>query len=251
MMESMTHIPQITLLAAFGAGLLSFVSPCVLPLVPSYVSYITGLSIDQLRDPVGRHRVRKTIIVNSLLFIGGFSVVFIAFGLSASLLGQWLFNYQEYFRKIGGGLIILFGLYVLGVFNFGFLSRETGLHFQNRPVGYLGSFLIGVTFAVGWTPCVGPILTSILLYAGTTETSVDGLALLVFYSLGLGLPLLVTALGLDRFLIHFQQIRNYIRPLSIMSGVLLVTVGSLLFSNYFFLLTSYLERSGIGWYIGQ
>lgn len=251
MMESATHISQITLLAAFGAGLLSFVSPCVLPLVPSYVSYITGLSIDQLRAPTGRYHVRKTIIVNSLLFIGGFSVVFIAFGLSASLFGQWLFNYQDYLRKIGGGLIVLFGLYVLGVFNFGFLSQERRLHFQSRPVGYLGSFLIGVTFAVGWTPCVGPILTSILLYAGTTDTFVDGLVLLVFYSLGLGLPLLVTALWLDRFLTHFRQIQNYIKPLSLMSGVLLVAVGGLLFSNSFFLLTSYLERSGIGWYIGQ
>jgi len=251
MMESATHISQITLLAAFGAGLLSFVSPCVLPLVPSYVSYITGLSIDQLRDTSGRQQIRKTIIFNSLLFIGGFSVVFIAFGFSASLFGQWLFNYQDYLRKIGGGLIILFGLYVLGVFNFCFLSQERRLHFQSRPVGYLGSFLIGVTFAVGWTPCVGPILTSILLYVSTTNTSVDGLVLLVFYSLGLGLPLLATALWLDRFLAHFKQIRKYIKPLSIMSGVLLVAVGGLLYTNSFFLLTSFLERSGIGWYIGQ
>ncbi|WP_447962478.1 cytochrome c biogenesis CcdA family protein [Nitrospira sp. Ecomares 2.1] len=163
MMESVTQISQITLFSAFGAGLLSFVSPCVLPLMPSYVSYITGLSIDQLRAPTGRHHVRKTIIVNSLLFIGGFSVVFIAFGLSASLFGQWLFNYQDYLRKIGGGLIVLFGLYVLGLFNFGFLSQERRLHFQSRPIGYLGSFLIGVTFAVGWTPCAW-VLSSRLSY---------------------------------------------------------------------------------------
>ncbi|MDR4460978.1 MAG: cytochrome c biogenesis protein CcdA [Nitrospirales bacterium] len=114
MMESVTHISQGTFLAAFGAGLLSFVSPCVLPLVPFYVSYITGLSIDQLRAPTGRHQARKTIIVNSLFFIGGFSVVFIAFGLSTGLFGQWLVNYQDYLRKIGGGPIILFGLYVPG-----------------------------------------------------------------------------------------------------------------------------------------
>lgn len=251
MMESATNLPSITLLAAFGAGLLSFVSPCVLPLVPSYVSYITGLSIDQLKDPSGRHQIRQTIICHSLLFIGGFSIVFIGFGLSASLFGQWLFHYQDYLRKIGGGLIILFGLYRLRVFNFGLLSRETRLHFQTRPVGYLGSFFVGVTFAVGWTPCVGPILTAILFYASTTGTSVDGLALLVFYSLGLGFPLLVTALWLDRFLAHFQQIRTYIKPLSIISGVFLVVAGGLLYSNSFFLLTSHLERSGMGWYIGQ
>ena len=140
MMESASRIPQITLLAAFGAGLLSFVSPCVLPLVPSYVSYITGLSIDQLREPSGERRIRQTIMVNSLLFIGGFSIVFIAFGVSASLFGQWLFSYQDYLRKIGGGLIILFGLYVLGMFNIGFLSRETRVHFQNPP-GWLSGFL--------------------------------------------------------------------------------------------------------------
>ncbi|MDR4495681.1 MAG: cytochrome c biogenesis protein CcdA [Nitrospirales bacterium] len=250
-MESVTNIPQITLFAAFGAGLLSFLSPCVLPLVPSYISYITGLSLDQLREPSGRHRFRPAIIVNSLLFIGGFSLIFIAFGLSASLFGQWLFTYQDSFRKLGGGLIILFGLHVLGAFNWGFLSRERRFHFQTRPAGYLGSFLIGITFAVGWTPCVGPILTSILLYAGTTETSADGLTLLAFYSLGLGLPLLITALWLDRFLSHFLQMRRYVRPLSIMSGVILVAVGSLLYSNTFFLLTSYLERWGVGWYVGQ
>jgi cytochrome c-type biogenesis protein len=251
MVESATHFSQITLLAAFGAGLLSLASPCVLPLVPSYASYITGLSIDQLRDNSGRHHIRKTIMFNSLWFIGGFSVVFVTFSLSANLFGQWLFNYQDFLRKIGGGLIVLFGLYVLGMFNFGFLSQERRFHFQSRPVGYLCSFLIGVTFAVGWTPCVGPILTSILLYAGTTDTAADGLALLVFYSLGLGLPLLVTAVWLDRFLTHFRQIRNYINPLSILSGLLLVAVGGLLYTNSFFLLTSYLERLGIGWYIGQ
>jgi cytochrome c-type biogenesis protein len=250
-MESGIYISQVTLSGAFGAGLLSVVSPCVLPLVPSYLSYITGLSIDQLRDSSAPHRIRKTIMFNSLWLIGGFSVVFIAFGFSAGLFGQWLFNYQNYLRKFGGGLLILFGLYVLGLFNFKFVPQERGLHFQNRPVGYLASFLIGATFAAGWTPCVGPILASIFLYAGTTDTAADGLALLVFYSIGLGLPLLVTAVWLDRFLTHFRQIRNYIRPLSILSGLLLVAVGGLLYTNSFFLLTSYLERSGIGWYIGQ
>ncbi|MGB5055353.1 MAG: cytochrome c biogenesis protein CcdA [Nitrospirales bacterium] len=251
MVESGTHISQVTLSAAFGAGLLSVVSPCVLPLVPSYVSYITGLSIDPLRDNSGRDRIRKTIIFNSLLFIGGFSVVFIAFGLSAGWFGQWLINYQDHLRKMGGGLIVLFGLYVLGLFNFGFLSQEWWLHFRSRPLGYLGSFLIGVTFAVGWTPCVGPILSSIFLSAGTTDTAVDGLALLVFYSIGMGLPLLVTAVCLDRLLTRFRGIRTFMMPLSVLSGLLLVAFGGLLYTNSFFFLASYLERSGIGWYIGQ
>lgn len=249
MVESGTHISQVTLSAAFGAGLMSVVSPCVLPLVPSYVSYITGLSIDQLRS--ARHSVRKTIMFNSLWFIGGFSVVFIAFGLSAGLVDQWLFNYQDYLRKFGGGLVILFGLYVFGLFDFDFLSQERRLHFRSRPVGYLGSFLIGATFAVGWTPCVGPILASIFFFAGTTDTAVDGLALLVFYSIGMGLPLLGTAVCLDRLLTPFRGIQTFMKPLSVLSGLLLVAFGGLLYTNSFFFLASYLERSGIGWYIGQ
>ena len=231
MVESGAHISQVTLSAAFGAGLLSVVSPCGLPLVPSYVSYITGLSIDQFRDNSGRDRIRKTIILNSLLFIGGFSVVFIAVGLSAGSFGQWLINYQDHLRKIGGGLMILFGLYVLGLFNFGFLSQEWWLHVRSHPLGYLGSLLIGVTFAVGWTPCVGPILSSIFLSAGTTDTAVDGLTLPVFYSIGMGLPLLVIAVWLDRFLTRFRRIPTFVKPLSILSGLLLVTVGGLLFTN--------------------
>ena len=135
MVESGIYISQVTLSAAFGAGLLSVVSPCVLPLVPSYLSYITGLSIDQLRDSSAPHRIRKTIMFNSLWLIGGFSVVFIAFGLSAGLFGQWLFSSQNYLRKFGGGLLILFGLYVLGLFNFKFVPQERRRHFQNRPVG--------------------------------------------------------------------------------------------------------------------
>ena len=156
-------IQQISLLAAFTAGLLSFVSPCVLPLVPSYISYITGLSVEQLADAAERQRQRKPIVLNSLIFIAGFSTVFIAFGASASLIGQMLITYQDYIRKIGGLLIIMFGLYLLGVLNLGFLTSEKRLHFRNRPAGYLGSFLIGVAFAAGWTPCVGPVLAGILL----------------------------------------------------------------------------------------
>lgn len=251
MVESTSQIPQITLLAAFGAGLLSFLSPCVLPLVPSYVSYVTGLSVDQLKDSAGRQQFRKAILLNSLLFIAGFTTIFIAMGASASLIGQWLVAYEEYLRKIGGILIVLLGLYLLGVFNVGFLTTEKRLHFQTRPLGYGGSFLIGVAFAAGWTPCVGPILGAILLYASTSDTFLDGLTLLVFYSFGLGLPLFAAAVSLDRFLANFKLVRRYIKAVSIASGMLLVTVGLLLYSNSFLLLTSYLERAGIGWYLGQ
>ena len=185
-------IPQISLIAAFSAGLLSFVSPCVLPLVPSYISYITGLSVEQLTDASERVKFRKAIVVNSLLFIGGFSSVFIAFGASASFLGQILITHQDLIRRVGGALIIVFGLYLLGILNLTFLKMEQRYQFRNRPAGYLGSFLIGVAFAAGWTPCVGPVLGSILLYASTTDSLFSGVVLLTFYSLGLGLPLFLS-----------------------------------------------------------
>ncbi|MEE9204007.1 MAG: cytochrome c biogenesis protein CcdA [Nitrospirales bacterium] len=248
MFDSIQHI---SLFAAFSAGLLSFVSPCVLPLVPSYVSYISGLTVEQLADTTQRQRFRKAIILNSLLFIAGFSAVFIAFGASASLIGQMLITYQEYIRKIGGVLIVIFGLYLLGVLNMGFLTTEKRFHFRHRPAGYAGSFLIGVAFAAGWTPCVGPVLGTILLYASTSDALANGVALLTAYSLGLGLPLFLTALGVDRFLTYFKQVRGYLWGVSAVSGVLLVVVGVMLYANSLTLLTGFFDRHGIGWYLGQ
>ncbi|MBH0205784.1 MAG: cytochrome c biogenesis protein CcdA [Nitrospira sp.] len=244
-------IPQISLIAAFSAGLLSFVSPCVLPLVPSYISYITGLSVEQLTDASERVKFKKAIVLNSLLFIAGFSSVFIAFGASASLLGQVLITYQDHIRRFGGVLIVVFGLYLLGVLNLNFLKMEHRFQFRSRPAGYLGSFLIGVAFAAGWTPCVGPVLGSILLYASTTDSLVSGVVLLTSYSLGLGLPLFLTALGVDRFLAYFKQARAYLWGVSTVSGVLLVVVGVMIYANSLTMVTSFLERYGIGWYLGQ
>jgi cytochrome c-type biogenesis protein len=244
-------IPQISLVAAFSAGLLSFVSPCVLPLVPSYISYITGLSVEQLTDVSEREKFKKAIVLNSLLFIAGFSSVFIAFGASASFLGQILITYQDYIRRIGGALIVVFGLYLLGVLNLNFLKMEHRYQFRSRPAGYLGSFLIGVAFAAGWTPCVGPVLGSILLYASTTDSLLNGVVLLTCYSLGLGLPLFLTALGVDRFLAYFKELRVYLWGVSTVSGVLLVLVGVMIYANSLTMVTSFLERYGIGWYLGQ
>lgn len=244
-------MPQISLIAAFSAGLLSFVSPCVLPLVPSYISYITGLSVEQLTDASERVKFKKAIVLNSLIFIAGFSTVFIAFGASASFLGQILITYQDYLRRIGGALIVVFGLYLLGILNLNFLQIEHRYQFRNRPAGYLGSFLIGIAFAAGWTPCVGPVLGSILLYASTTDSLLSGVVLLTFYSLGLGVPLFLTALGVDRFLAYFKGLRAYMRGVSVVSGVLLIVVGVMVFTNSLTMITSFLERYGIGWYLGQ
>jgi cytochrome c-type biogenesis protein len=244
-------LTQISLIAAFSAGLLSFVSPCVLPLVPSYISYITGLSIEQLTDAHARSQFKRAIVVNALLFIAGFSAVFIAFGASASFIGQMLITYQDHIRRIGGVLIVIFGLYLLGILNINFLQMEHRFQFRNRPVGYLGSFLIGIAFAAGWTPCVGPVLGTILLYASTTDSLLNGVLLLTSYSLGLGLPLFLTALGVDRFLAYFKQARAYLWGVSTVSGVVLVIVGVMIYANTLTMITSFLERYGIGWYLGQ
>ncbi|MEX5217410.1 MAG: cytochrome c biogenesis protein CcdA [Nitrospira sp.] len=247
MLES---LPQTSLMAAFLAGLLSFVSPCVLPLVPSYLMFITGLSFDQLSDSAERHRLRKTIVVNALLFIGGFSLVFIAFGASASLIGQLLTDYQQLIRKVGGVLIVLFGLYVMGILNLRFLMTEKRIHLHNRPAGYAGSVLIGATFAAGWTPCVGPVLGTMLMYASTTDTLADGVTLLAFYSLGLGLPLFAAAMGVDRFLASFKRVRRYQKTVSAASGLFLIIFGLIIYSDSLTLLTSLFERYGIGSYFG-
>ncbi|HEV8243825.1 MAG TPA: cytochrome c biogenesis protein CcdA [Nitrospirales bacterium] len=243
--------PDISLFIAFAAGLLSFVSPCVLPLVPSYVTYITGLTLEELTSETERARVRGVIIINSLLFIAGFSAVFIAFGASASLVGQLLMTYQEFIRKLGGVLIVVFGLYVMGVLKIKFLMSEMRVHLQRRPAGYVGSVLVGVAFAAGWTPCVGPILGTILLYAGTVDSVLTGVKLLASYSLGIALPLFITALAVDSFLNYFKKLRRYMYGISVASGVFLVLVGVMIYTNSLTLLTSLLERHHIGWYIGQ
>jgi len=243
-------LSQTSLLAAFLAGLLSFLSPCVLPLVPSYLMYITGLSLNQLTDSVERHRERTTIVVNALLFIIGFSLVFIAFGASASLVGRMLTDYQQLIRQVGGVFVILFGLYLMGILKLRFLMSEKRIHLRSRPAGYAGSLLIGATFAAGWTPCVGPVLGTMLMYASTTDTLADGVTLLAFYSFGLGLPLFAAAIGMDRFLAGFKHFRGYVGVMSSISGVFLVIFGLAIYSDSLTLITSFLERYGIGSYFG-
>ncbi|GJL50326.1 MAG: cytochrome C biogenesis protein CcdA [Nitrospirales bacterium] len=248
----MDSFNQVSILAAFSAGFLSFISPCVLPLVPSYLSYITGLSVEELSNVQERERFRKVIMVNSLLFIAGFSSVFIAFGASASFMGQMLYQYQDLIRKIGGVLIAVFGLYLMGILKLSFLMTERKLlHFEKRPLGYIGSFLVGTAFAAGWTPCVGPVLGGILAYASTTESMQDGIVLLTSYSVGLGLPFFLTAFGVDSFLTHFKKVRHYLGAISMVSGVLMVTIGVMLYINSVTMITSFLDRHGIGWYLGQ
>ena len=236
---------------AFSAGFLSFVSPCVLPLVPSYVSYITGLSLEELTSPEGKARARKMAMKNSLMFILGFSTIFIFFGASATFMGQFFLSNQAIIRKIGGVLIIFFGLYIMGLIKPALLMRDARFHFQNKPAGYIGSYLVGVAFGAGWTPCVGPILGSILLYASTTGSVFIGIQLLAIYSLGLGLPLFLSSLGVQTFLVYFKKTSRHLRYVSGASGLFLVAVGLMIFTNSLTRLTSFFTEIGIGWTVGQ
>jgi len=231
---------EVTLYLAFIFGLLSFASPCVLPLIPSYLSYITGLSFEDLTGIEDRKRIRKITALNSIFFILGFSSVFILLGASSSFIGRLLFEYRDAIRKVGGLLIILFGLYVAGVIKLGFLSREKRIHLQEKPIGYLGSFLLGITFASGWTPCIGPILGSILFYASQAESVDYGILLLSIYSIGLGLPFFLSSLAFNTFISSFRKIQRYMRTINIVSGILLIMAGILIFTNYFQILSGYI-----------
>jgi len=240
--------PDITLVVAFAAGFLSFVSPCVLPLVPSYLIYITGLTLEELTSQTDRRRVRAIILLNALFFILGLTAVFVAFGASASLIGQLLITYQDFMRKAGGVLIVIFGLYVMGVLRLNFLMTEKRIHLQSRPAGLIGSLLVGMAFAAGWTPCVGPILGTILMLAGTSDSMMTGVKLLSSYSLGIGLPLFAIALSVGPFIHYFKKIQHYLYGISLVSGVFLILVGVMLYTNSLAFITGELERRGIGWY---
>lgn len=247
----MENTETVSLLVAFLAGFLSFISPCVLPLVPSYLVYVTGLSLETLVDEEKMTQIRWHVIRHSAVFILGFTAVFVLFGASATALGQWLLAYQDILRHIGAVLIILFGLYLLGILKIPFLMAEKRIHLIEKPAGYLGTFLVGIAFAAGWTPCVGPILGSILLFASTSDSLSQGIWLLIFYSLGLGLPLFVASLGLNTFLIRFKQIREYMSMVSWVSGIFLIIMGGLFITNSFSVLAAFLTEHGIGWTIGQ
>ena len=233
---------NISFLIALGAGTLSFLSPCVLPLVPSYLSFITGISLNELAKGKDNPRVKKIALLHSAMFILGFSLVFILLGASASLAGRILLQYQVWIARIGGAFIIFLGICFTGVVNLNFLQRERRFYFKEKPIGYLGSLLVGVVFAAGWTPCVGPILASILLYASTADSLLSGIALLGAYSVGFAIPFLLISLGLARFLGRYKKLKKHMKWVSIIGGLFLVGIGVLLMTDYFFVLTAILNR---------
>ncbi|HCY20212.1 MAG: cytochrome C biogenesis protein [Deltaproteobacteria bacterium GWC2_42_51] len=233
---------EVSIPIAFLFGLLSFISPCVLPLVPSYISFVTGISFEELTDDSDNKKLKKVILVNSLMFILGFSAVFVSLGASASFAGELLRTYQDIIRKVGGIVIVLLGIHIIGIINLRILQRDKRLHFfREKPAGILGSFLIGVGFAAGWTPCIGPILATILMIAASYDTLIKGVLLLIFYSLGLAIPFFLTSIGINTFLKHFNKLKKHMRVVSIATGSFLIFTGILIYFNYFAIFTAYLN----------
>lgn len=238
---------NVTLLAAFGAGLLSFISPCVLPLVPGYLSYVSGLSLDELRG-TATSRVadlsggaRGRVIVASLAFILGFSLVFVALGATASAAGQFLLERLPVLSRVAGAVIILFGLHTMGVLRIEWLYQTKQVQTSRRPAGPLGAMLVGAAFAFGWTPCLGPILAGILAVGASRDTVGDAVQLLAVYSLGLGVPFLLTGLAINRFFGAMAKIRRHYHKVELVSGGLLVLIGLLIFTNRFTVIAQWLS----------
>jgi cytochrome c-type biogenesis protein len=220
-------------LLAFGAGLLSFFSPCVVPIVPGYLSLVSGVAIG--RTPESRRQTER-VVVASTLFVLGFTVVFVALGAAAGLLGGLLEGGRPLFTRVAGGLMIFMGLLVVGFVRIPLLARDYRVHFVDRGYGPVGVVLIGMAFGVGWTPCIGPILASILLYAGTAETAQQGAILLMVYSLGLGIPFVGSAIVLSRAVNGLAWVRQHLPTLNAVSGSVLVLIGGLFLFNQAYLL---------------
>jgi cytochrome c-type biogenesis protein len=236
---------NVTLLAAFGAGLLSFVSPCVLPLVPGYLSYVSGLSLDELRGTstavaASPATARSRVLVASLAFILGFSLVFVALGATASAAGQFLIERLPVLSRLAGAVIIVFGLHTMGVLRIEWLYQTRQVQTTRKPAGPLGAMLVGAAFAFGWTPCLGPILAGILAVGASRDTVGDAVQLLATYSLGLGVPFLATGLAINRFFGAMAKIRRHYHTIELVSGALLVVIGLLIFTNRFTVLAQWL-----------
>lgn len=228
---------NISYIVAFVAGLLTYLSPCLLPLIPAFIAYITGISFSDIKDKDKKKELRKKTVAHSLLFIAGFSLIFVLLGLTATLVGKVLFQYQKFIRIAGGILIMLFGLQLLGILRFDFLIKERKFSVASKGASYIGSFLIGVTFAAAWTPCAGPILGSILVLAGTKANAIMGAKLLMVYSLGIAIPFFITALLVNSFLGIFSKFQRVIGIINIIGGVFLIVVGILVATNYLSLIS--------------
>jgi cytochrome c-type biogenesis protein len=224
-------------LAAFLAGLLSFLSPCVLPLVPGYVSLISGASVEELQ---ARDRARRAVMLHSLAFILGFSIVFVTAGAAATTIGQLASIYRVWLTYIAGAVIIVFGLHLIGALKIKALYMDKRMHQVKGGASVWGAFAVGFAFAFGWTPCIGPILAGILALAASQDTVVKGMFLLAIYSLGLAVPFLLTSFGIERFLKFYGRFRRHLHTVEVVSGVLLIAIGALILTRHFTVLSGYL-----------
>jgi cytochrome c-type biogenesis protein len=236
-------MPDISLYMTFAAGLISFLSPCVLPLVPGYLSFISGVSLTEIREKQESRTLlnkdKRAVLLSSACFVLGFSIVFVLLGASATWLGALLSSRISLLSKIAGLAIIFFGIYKMGLIRARFFYKEARFEVKNRKFGYAGALVIGAAFAFGWTPCIGPILAGVLTYAGTLEKVNQGILLLLVYSLGLGLPFLLTALAINHFLRFFGRMKKYLRLLEVTSGAVMVILGLLIFTNKLILIPGY------------
>lgn len=240
---------DVTFFIAFTAGLLSFLSPCVMPLIPAYLSFLSGVSLEELRSPQIDVAVGRRVMLNSLAFILGFSLVFVSLGAFSSLLGSFFLSYRGFIRILGGIFIILVGFYVMGLFKISVLERYFQFHLKDKPAGYIGSVLAGVTFAAAWIPCVGPILGTILTLAATSTGIDKGILLLVSYAAGLAIPFFLSAVAVNSFFQFSQRFRRYMQTVQVAAGILLVIAGILLVTDYFTILNIYAIRLTPHWLI--
>jgi cytochrome c-type biogenesis protein len=228
---------------AFAAGVVSFLSPCVLPVVPSYLAFVSGLTLDELRD-ASASDARRAAVVHSTLFVLGFTAIFMTMGWTATALGQAVARALPWLNRIGGLVLVLLGLYLTGWLRLGALDREIRVHLSSRPTGPAGSFLVGMAFGAGWTPCIGPVLASILLYAGLEATRVEGALLLTAYAVGLGIPFIVASVAFNAFLAGVDKVREWLVPLGRIAGIVLTLVGAAMLTGSFARLTAFLAGLG-------
>jgi cytochrome c-type biogenesis protein len=238
---------EVNIFVAFAAGIFSFLSPCVLPLIPSYLSFVSGVSLEEMRSDDAVQQVRWRVVINSIAFVLGFSLVFVSLGASVSLLGSFFLDYRNAIRIVGGFFIVLVGLYLIGILKIPVLQRYLQFNMKDKPAGYLGSVLVGITFAVAWTPCVGPILGAILAIAGTSADVSRGILLLATYAAGLALPFLLSAVAINWFFEFSRAFRRYVQAFHLAGGILLLIVGVLLLTDYMTSLNIYALRLTPDW----
>ena len=240
---------DVNIFVAFTAGIFSFLSPCVLPLIPSYLSFISGVSLEEMRAAHFASHIRKRVLLNSLAFILGFSLVFVSLGASASFLASFFLSYRSFIRVLGGIFILAVGIYLLGFVKISVLDRYLQFHLKDKPAGYLGSGLVGITFGAAWIPCVGPILGAILTLAATSSEIGRGIFYLAAYAVGLAVPFFLSAVAVNSFYEFSQKFRRYLQAVHVAVGILLIIVGILLVTDYMTLLNIYAIRLTPAWLI--